>query len=116
MAIYVLGIFHVIEWIRTTILLAIICIGANLLPLWYASAISAPFAIGVFIYAHVVYASDDSKACADAQKTRHDWLMVELIYFWTLFWIYQVPMLLLRFYRKEKLEEIINAETPEESD
>ncbi len=116
MALYVLGIFHVIEWIRTTILLAIICIGANLLPLWYASAISAPFAIGVFIYAHVVYASDDSKACADAQKTRHDWLMVELIYFWTLFWIYQVPMLLLRFYRKEKLEEILNAETPEESD
>ncbi len=42
--------------------------------------------------------------------------MVELIYFWTLFWIYQVPMLLLRFYRKEKLEEILNAETPEESD
>lgn len=42
--------------------------------------------------------------------------MVELIYFWTLFWIYQVPMLLLRFYRKEKLEEIINAETPDESD
>lgn len=42
--------------------------------------------------------------------------MVELIYFWTLFWIYQVPMLLIRFYRKEKLEEIINAETPEESD
>lgn len=42
--------------------------------------------------------------------------MVELIYFWTLFWIYQVPMLLIRFYRKEKLEEILNAETPEESD
>ena len=87
MALYVLGIFYVIEWIRTTILLAIICIGANLLPLWYASAISAPFAIGVIIYAHVVYASDDSKACA----------VVELIYFWTLFWIYQVPMLLIRF-------------------
>ena len=42
--------------------------------------------------------------------------MVELIYFWTLFWIYQVPMLLIRFYRKETLEEILNAETPEESD
>ena len=25
-------------------------------------------------------------------------------------------MLLLRFYKKEKLEEILNAETPEESD
>ena len=116
MAIYLLGIFHVIEWIRTTILLAVICVGANLLPVWYISAISALFGIAVFIYAHVIYASDDSKACSEAQKTRHDWLMVEIIYFWTLFWIYQVPMVVLRFYKKEKLEEILNAETPEESD
>ena len=88
MALYLLGIFHVIEWIRTTILLAIICIGANLLPVWYLSALSAFYGIAVFIYAHVVYASDDSIACADAQKFRHDWLMVEIIYFWTLFWIF----------------------------
>ena len=83
---------------------------------WYVTSISALYGIAVFIYAHVIYASENSKACAKAQKTRHDWLMVELIYFWTLFWIFQAPMLLFRFFKKEKLEEILNAETPEESD
>ena len=115
-ALYLAGIFHVIEWIRTTILLAIICIGANLMPIWYASAISALFGIAVFIYLQVIYASDDSKACESAQKTRHDWLMVEIIYFWILFWIFQVPFLIIRFYKKEAIEEVLNAETPEESD
>lgn len=84
--------------------------------MWYLSGISALYGIAVFIYAHVVYASDDSIACSEVQKFRHNWLMVEIIYFWTLFWIYQVPMLIIRFYKKEKLEEILNAETPEESD
>ena len=90
MAIKLAGIFHVIEWIRTTALLfVIVCIGANLMHAWYITGIlSSLFGIAVFIYLHVVYASDDSKACADAQKTRHDWLMVEIIYFWVLFWIY----------------------------
>ena len=58
----------------------------------------------------------DSKACKAAQQTRHDWLMVELIYFWVLFWIFQAPFLFIRFYKREKLEEILNEETPEESD
>ena len=116
MALYLLGIFHVIEWIRTTILLTVICIGANLMTIWYPSAISSLFGIAVFIYAHVVYASADSKACSSAQKSRHDWLMVELIYFWTLFWVFQAPMIIIRFFKKEKLEEILNAETTEESD
>lgn len=116
MAIYLLGIFHVIEWIRSTVLLTVVCVGTNLMQIWYLTAISMFYGIAVFVYAHVIYASDDSQACAEAQKTRHDWLMVELIYFWCLFWCFQVPMLLLRFYKKEKLEEILNAETPEESD
>ena len=58
MALYLAGIFHVIEWIRTTILLAVICIGANLMPIWYASAISALFGIAVFIYLQVMKALD----------------------------------------------------------
>ena len=65
-AIYLTGIFHVMEWIRTTILLTVVCVGANLMQIWYVSAISALFGIAVFIYAHVIYASADSKACKAA--------------------------------------------------
>ena len=64
MALYLLGIFHVMEWIRTTILLTVICIGANLMIAWYLSGLSALYGIAVFIYAHVIYASDDSVACS----------------------------------------------------
>ena len=67
MAIYLTGIFHVMEWIRTTILLTVVCVGANLMPIWYVSAISALYGIAVFIYAHVIYASADSKVCKTAQ-------------------------------------------------
>ena len=62
-AIKLAGIFHIIEWIRTTILLVAICIGANVMHLWYLSAISALYGIAVFIYLHVVYASSQGMAC-----------------------------------------------------
>jgi len=42
--------------------------------------------------------------------------MIEIIYFWVLFWIYQAPMLLLRCLKREKLEEILNEESEEEDD
>ena len=67
MAIYLLGIFHVMEWLRTTILLTVVCVGANLMTIWYVSAISSLYGIAVFIYAHVIYASMDSKACKGPQ-------------------------------------------------
>ena len=60
MAIYLLGVFHMIEWIRTTILLTVVCIGTNLMHIWYLSALSMLYGIAVFVYAHVIYASDDS--------------------------------------------------------
>ena len=62
-AIKLAGIFHIIEWIRTTILLVAICIGVNVMQLWYVTAISALYGIAVFIYLHVVYASTKGMAC-----------------------------------------------------
>ena len=85
LAIKLCGIFHIIEWIRCTILLVIICIGANLFKLWYLSSLSTLYGIAVFIYLHIVYASSDAKACGTSQVTRYQWMMVEIIYFWTLF-------------------------------
>ena len=42
-------------------------------------------------------------------------MMVEIIYFWTLFFIFQFPMIIYRVYRKERLHEILVAE-PTDSD
>ena len=60
MAIYLLGIFHVMEWLRTTILLTVVCVGTNLMTIWYLSSISVLYGIAVFVYAHVIYAGADS--------------------------------------------------------
>lgn len=116
-AIKLAGIFHIIEWIRTTLLLTVICIGVNLMKFWYVTMITALYGIGVFIYVMVVIGSEDGIACADAQPHRRLWLVVEIIYFWTLFFFYQAPFVLAFCFKKEKLHLIINpkpSETEEE--
>ena len=65
MAIYLLAIYHIAEWIRTTILLTVIVVGSNLLKVWYASAIFSVYGLCCFIYLHVVYASDWGMACGE---------------------------------------------------
>jgi hypothetical protein len=114
-AIKLTGIFHIIEWIRTTILLVAICIGVNVMQIWYITAISSLYGIAVFIYLHVVYASASGMACGQSQVYRYKWMMVEIIYFWTLFFIFQFPMIIYRVYTKDRVHEILNKE-PTESD
>ena len=117
LAIKLAGIYHVIEWIRTTILLTTICIGVNLMTVWYISSIAALYGIGVFAYIHYIYlASAEGKACADAQPERHMWLMVEIIYFWAMFWSCQCPIFLLRLYKKKRLHLMLEAQSDSNSD
>lgn len=52
------GIFHVIEWIRATFLLTVVCIGVNLMTVWYATALSSLYGVAVFFYMMSVMASD----------------------------------------------------------
>merc|ERR1719443_558522 len=74
--IYTTGIFHIMEWIRTTMLLSVIMIGAPILIAWYITGIiTFIYAVVVFIYTLSVYAGDRGKACGDAQETRYQWLM-----------------------------------------
>jgi hypothetical protein len=65
---------------------------------WYISSITALYGIAVFIYLIYVYASEDGKACGVYQNTRYQWMMVEIIYFWVLFFIYQVPFAIFFFF------------------
>ena len=63
-AIYLGGVFHIAEWIRSTILLVIILVGVNLMQVWYITAVTALYGIAAFFYIMVVVASADAKACA----------------------------------------------------
>lgn len=83
-AIFLGGVFHVVEWIRTTILLTVICIGANLMIVWYLSGLlSFVFGLGTFAYLQYVYfGTEAASACSESQPQRHQWLLAEIIYFW----------------------------------
>ena len=114
----VCGIFHIIEWIRTTALLCVILIGSPLLNVWYFTAIPTfLYGIVAFIIMHTVAFGSDAASCKDTQTTRYDWLKYEIIYFWTLFWIFSFPMGVFRLFKKEKLEEwMVEDEEDEDED
>ncbi len=63
-SLYLVGIFHIIEWIRTTILLCCICIGVNLMQVWYLSTANLVFGLVCLVYVHIGYAGSDGMACA----------------------------------------------------
>lgn len=115
-AIKLLAIYHITEWVRTTILLVVVCIGVNLMHIWYLSSLVVLYAIPVFVYIHFVYASEEGIACGEHQHERRLWLMVEIIYFWVIFWVFQVPFGVFRLFKREKLFEILNAKDESDDD
>ena len=52
-------------------LLVVVCVGANLMIIWYVSTFNTVFGLAVFIYVHVVFFSEAGKACSDSQPTRY---------------------------------------------
>lgn len=104
------------EWIRSTLLLTVVIIGANLLKYWYISAVTALYGIAVFLYAHIVYASDKGSACKSSQEYRYQWLMWEIIFFWTFFFFFQFPMIVFRLCDKKKLSQWLQDDEDEEED
>lgn len=115
-AILLAGIWHIIEWIRTTILLTVILIGVNLMHVWYATAIASVYGFVSFIYLMAVYFGSEAAGCEANQPTRYQWLMVEMIFFFTLFFPFLAPMAIVRCFRREQLQELLNEEEEEEDD
>ena len=99
-----LALYHMIEWIRTTVLLTIVCIGVNWTWIWYVTTFNSLFGIVVYAIVHMVYMSDDGKSCNDAQEWRGMWLLVEIIAFWSLFFCCAFPMICTVLCGKEKAD------------
>ena len=106
------------EWIRTTVLLTIVLIGVPLMKVWYVTGVvTFLFGIAAFLYLHYVFASGDSLKCKDTQTTRYQWLLVEVVFFWTLFFAFQAPMGVFCFTKRAKLNELLqdsDSETQED--
>ena len=99
-----LALYHMIEWIRTTVLLTVICIGVNWTWIWYVTTFNTLFGIVVYAIVHMVYMSDDGKSCNEVQEYRGVWLLVEIIAFWSLFFCCAFPMVCTILCGKEKVD------------
>jgi hypothetical protein len=113
-AIILLGVYHIIEWIRCTILLTVICLGVNMMQVWYALAINSVFGLICFIYCHVVYFGAAAKGCAENQPTRYQWLLAEIIIFWVTFFVFMMPPIIIRLFPKSNVH--ITLYRPDEED
>ncbi len=88
-----LAIWHIIEWIRTTVLLTVVCIGVKWLMFWFVTMPNTLFGLVTYAMVHVTYFGEDGKLCAEAQKDRADWLLGEIIAFWVVFFLFAFPFI-----------------------
>ena len=87
------AIYHIVEWLRTTLLLTVSCIGINWSIGWYATMFNTLYGIVAYAILHMAYFSDDGKACKDVQEYRSAWILAEIIAFWVLFFVYSFPFM-----------------------
>ena len=118
MAIKMAGIWHVIEWIRSTMLLTVIFIGVpSLMYVWYGTAVfSAIYGLIAFITVHAVAFGADGRSCASVQETRAQWLTAEVIFFWVFFAFYQFPMAVLLCFGKQRISDALQDDDEDEDD
>jgi hypothetical protein len=117
MALYLLSIYHITEWLRTTLLLMISCVGANITILYYISMLNCIFGFVAYIFTYVTYFSEAGQACSKAQEYRGKFMLAEIILFWILFIPLIYPIGFLLCCKKQSHEQILNkVEDSEEED
>lgn len=80
---------------------------------WYPSALNVLFGIAAYITCHVAYFSDPGKGCHSVQKYRANFLLAEVIIFWTTFHIMSFPHAFLLL-KKSYIEDALKDEEEEE--
>ena len=116
MPLLMLAIWHMIEWIRTTVLLTVVCIGVNWTIFWYATMPNTLFGLVVYALVHMSYFDEDGKKCAEVQENRAQWLLVEIIGFWVLFFLFSFPFVLTCCLGKDRADRTLKKVTEKKDD
>ncbi len=113
-----MAIFHMIEWIRTTVLLTIVLIGVNWTIFWYLTIPNTLYGLVTYAFVHMAYFDQDGQDCVEAQPDRASWFLVEIIFFWVAFFLFIFPFIWTLCMGKGKADEILlkNYEEGEGSD
>ena len=104
MPLLLVAIYHMIEWIRTTVLLTVILIGVNWTIFWYLTSFNSIYGLIAYAFTHMSYFDQKGEACKAAQPDRAAWLLVEIICFWVVYFFFAFPFVLLFCRGKERAD------------
>ena len=104
-ALLLLIIYHLIEWVRIIVFGVCVVIGANLMSIYYATSLNTLFGIAAYCYAHSARFNEHGKACAEVQTYRADFLLAEVIIFWTCFFPMSLPWVMMKMMKAETLDK-----------
>ena len=85
MALFMLGIFHIIEWVRTTLLLTVTCLDGMGLLMWawhITTPINALFGVVCYLYAHYARLNAAGQSCVENQPSRAKFLFAQILFFY----------------------------------
>jgi len=104
MPLFLLSLYHGIEWLRSALLLTMVCIGVNLTIVWYISCLNAIFGLVCYVFTYITLFSGDGQQCKEAQQFRATFLLVECILFWVVFLPFVFPIGSLMLCKKQSHE------------
>ena len=110
------AIYHLIEWIKTTLLLSVACVGLPLMHVYYVLGLNTLYGCIAAIWTAIVVFSDEGSACAEVQMERGAWLKIEVLAFVVLLILYPGPIVPLAFCNKEDHDEILNKDSDDEDE
>ena len=103
-------IYHVIELMRTTLLIAVLIRSSGeqmIMKIWYLLVFNTIFGFGAIVNSLVVLSSEAGQACAQHQIHRTEWLRIEVVLFSLCICIYTMPVLALCFCSKNSHNKIL---------
>lgn len=115
MPILLLGIFHLISWLRVTLLLVIALLNVNLMIFWYITIPNTIFGIATYVMTFMTYYGESGETCMEVQPQRAQYLFVEICACWFFILVNFIPFLLCCM-SKDKHDENLRKKDEEDDD
>lgn len=98
-------------------MLTVVCIGVNLMIVWYATIFNSLFGLVAYIVAITATFSEDGAACSEVQSARYKFLVIDIVIFFVTFFFFSWPIIVLRCKSKQSHEKTLRKnDSEEESD
>ena len=88
MALFLLGVFHIVEWVRTALLLSCTCMEGMGMLMWtwhITTPINALFGVVCYIYAHYARFSAAGVESVENQPSRAKFLVAQVLFFYIVY-------------------------------